>query len=283
MTTPHCGPEDCNCNGAPCIFNQTVGRCQCHCADFTFGDTCVFGQNDIPVVIAQTTRRQARHARDIFSFAGFTELNNRAPTTHVVAEAIAEYNYPNNNSQIHFLNNDIGGVLEDILNTTSALSTIGQAFGDVTAQLNGVLLQPTAIKNITFLQPYVDCQHANYSTELTNGSWECVGSCKTIPDYCHYHGQCLNHIYNGPICRCESSALEHYSGPRCESFGRGPGFYGALFGSLGGALLLVLVITGAVLLRRFWRNKPSHEPIDFEEDIFDFSGLSLSAPFSWHL
>lgn len=56
--------------------------------------------------------------------------------------------------------------------------------------------------DITDLKPYVNCtQFANYTAEISNGQWQCVGPCKTNPDYCHQHGQCVNEILKGPICR----------------------------------------------------------------------------------
>jgi hypothetical protein len=143
----------------------------------------------------------------------------------VIAEIIVEYNYPNNESHIQFLNSEIDDELMEIFDPL-ALNTIGQAFGNVTIELNGLLLQPTVIRSewryllrvffvkkptifivlflstdATDLEPYVKCQYANYTAKLNNGRWECVGACKRIPGYCHQHGECLNHIKDGPICR----------------------------------------------------------------------------------
>ncbi len=63
--------------------------------------------------------------------------------------------------------------------------------------------------NFTFLSsdiedlfPFVNCtKFANYTAEVIDGQWQCVGYCKTNPDYCHQNGDCLNEIYRGPICR----------------------------------------------------------------------------------
>lgn len=75
----------------------------------------------------------------------------------VVAETVVEYSYPNNETQIQFLNNDLEERLSNILNDTSTLDRISQAFDGVTVELN----------RITFLPPevyseYIIC-HLQYS------------------------------------------------------------------------------------------------------------------------
>lgn len=48
--------------------------------------------------------------------------------------------------------------------------------------------------------------------------------------------------------RCFKSSLEQFYGPQCDLFRYGPGFYGALFASLAGALLLLIIIVIAVIV-----------------------------------
>lgn len=56
--------------------------------------------------------------------------------------------------------------------------------------------------DITDLKDFVNCtKFAQYTAEVINGQWQCVGPCKTNPDYCHQHGKCLNNIKEGPVCR----------------------------------------------------------------------------------
>ena len=64
----------------------------------------------------------------------------------VIAEIIVEYNYSNNDTHIQFLNTEIDDELTAIFDPR-ALNTIGQAFGNVTVELNGLLLQPPVIKS----------------------------------------------------------------------------------------------------------------------------------------
>lgn len=50
--------------------------------------------------------------------------------------------------------------------------------------------------------------------------------------------------------RCYNSSLEQYHGAHCELFSWGPGFYGALFGALAAALLLLTIIIIAVIFTK---------------------------------
>ena len=52
------------------------------------------------------------------------------------------------------------------------------------------------------------------------------------------------------VDRCHSSALVQYYGPRCVSLRWGAGFYGALFGSLAAALLLLAAVGGIVWFKK---------------------------------
>ncbi|XP_071382484.1 mucin-3A [Centroberyx affinis] len=282
-----CTAEDCHCNGAPCSFNVTLGKCQCHCQGFTYGDTCSYGHNETTAVVdsdAIPTRKANISLEIMKTFEdAFNNLSSpqsqefiRTLTTElsalckevdpqnfknvqvielrpgsVVAESVAEYNYTNNETQIQIINTKLGGILTGILNDTRNLKRIAQAFGNVSVQLNGVILQPTDIKNITDLQPFINCsQFADYTAELTDGRWQCVGPCKTNPDYCHQHGECQNDILIGPTCRCYESSLEQYYGQQCDFFHWGPGFYGALFGSLAAALLLIIAVIAVIMAKR---------------------------------
>ncbi|XP_054473704.1 mucin-3B [Anoplopoma fimbria] len=197
----------------------------------------------------------------------------------VVADSVVEYIYPNNETQIQFVNTQLDGVLTNILKNKSNIKKISQAFNNSGVQLNGLTFQTPEITNITDLKHYVKCsQFANYTAVIVNGQWQCDGPCKTNPDYCHQHGECLNDINKGPTCRCYKSSLEQFYGPQCDLFRRGPGFYGALFGSLAAALLLLIIIVIAVILFkkrhtgiRKISNSYNRRLSAFEEDFFDFS------------
>lgn len=200
----------------------------------------------------------------------------------IVADTVAVYSYPNNETQIEFLNTQLDEVLSDILNDTNNLNKISQAFNgtDGIVQLNEVVVQPPTITNITDLKPFVNCsEFANFTAKVVNGKWQCVGHCQTNPNYCNQKGKCDNDVNDGPVCTCYQTSLEQYYGPQCERFRRGPGFYGALFGSLAGALLLVIIIIVVVILvkkRRTgsWKFSDYNRRLSaFDEynDFFDFS------------
>ncbi|XP_078021857.1 uncharacterized protein LOC144461871 [Epinephelus lanceolatus] len=237
-TTPQC--EDCktNCTRGTCIFNSTLGECQCNCFDFLLGDTCSFGKNDTPAHVdtgaIPTHKANITLKINVTFQVAFNNLNSPQslafinklekelealcreadPQTFkkvkvinlssgsVVTESQAEYIYPNNETQIQFVNNKLDGVLTDILNNTSNLKKISQAFNNSTVLLNGLTFQKPEIKDIQDLEPFINCsQFANYTAKIINGQWQCVGPCKTNPDYCHQHGECLNDIEKGPTCR----------------------------------------------------------------------------------
>nr|XP_029537593.1 mucin-3B-like [Oncorhynchus nerka] len=324
-TTHQCNEEDCHCHGAPCSFNDTLGLCQCHCSDSTFGDLCIYGSNVITVSFgmhffadkAVPTRKANVSLRIMREFE--TEYENmnssksqiliktlikelsalcRRADPHnfkdvkvinlkpgsIVAESIAEYTYPNNASQIDFLNNELEPILRNILNNTDNLMIISQAFENVRIQITNITFQPMEIRNIADLRSFVACRlgFANYTEELSDGSWKCVGPCKQYPDYCHRHGECFNNVQSGPICLCYESSLEQYDGPQCERFRRGRGFYAALFGALGAGILLILVlIVVFVVLRRNrggrWHidKPPARRLMSLKDDFFDFTQRDL--------
>ncbi len=65
----------------------------------------------------------------------------------VIAESIAVYNYPNNNSQIMFLNNDLGPTLEKIFNDSDSLKNLSLALGNVSIQDAQITMEPVKISS----------------------------------------------------------------------------------------------------------------------------------------
>ncbi|XP_070703600.1 uncharacterized protein [Pempheris klunzingeri] len=314
-TTPQCRDNDCHgCVRGTCKFNLTLGRCHCHCQEHVFGDLCDIGENNtsphidtgaIPTRKANFTLEIQVHFEEAFqdlnssqSLEFISKLEQQLEALcreadplsfynvqviklsegSVVAESMAEYIYTNNETQIQFVNTQLDGVLTDILNDTSNLNKISQAFNDAPVQLNGLTFQPPEIKNITDMEQFVNCtQFAKYTAEIVDEQWQCVGPCKANPDYCHQHGECHNNIHKGPICRCFESSLKQFHGPQCDLFLWGPGFYGALFGSLAAAFLIFIFIVIAVIVKKrrtgVWKRSNSYNRrlSAFEEDFFDFS------------
>ncbi|XP_052382009.1 mucin-5AC [Oncorhynchus keta] len=296
-TTHQCNEEDCHCHGAACSFNDTLGLCQCHCSDSTFGDMCIYGSNVITVSFdkAVPTRKANVSLRIMREFETEYENMNSSKSQiliktlikelsalcrradpdnfkdvkvinlkpgSIVAESIAEYTYPNNASQIDFLNNELEPILRNILNNTDNLMIISQAFENVRIQITNITFQPMEIRNISDLRSFVACRlgFANYTEELSDGSWKCY-----------------------------ESSLEQYDGPQCERFRRGRGFYAALFGALGAGILLILVLIVVIVVLQ--RNRggrwnidkpPARRLMSLKEDFFDFTqrGMLISASMS---
>ncbi|XP_015234628.1 PREDICTED: mucin-3B-like [Cyprinodon variegatus] len=255
---------------------MTLGDCQCICQDFVFGDVCSHGANETTPHIGALPTRNANITLEIYIDYqdAYKDINSndalefikklqpelealckradpesfeavqviKLTNGSVISESVVMYSYQNNDTHIRFLNTRLEDVLTDIFNDTKNLDNVSQVFS-TNVSFNGLSLHPPMITDIEHLEPFVDCSHfKNYTAEIIRGVWQCVGPCKTNHDYCQQRGDCFNDINKGPVCRCYQNSFEQYYGTRCESFRRGPGFYGALFGSLAIALLLLITI-----------------------------------------
>ncbi|XP_056591139.1 mucin-12 isoform X2 [Triplophysa dalaica] len=192
----------------------------------------------------------------------------------VMAESIAEYSYPNNNSQMIFLNQELGPALERIFNDSNSLGNLSVALGNVSIQNTEIIMQAVEISNISDLQSFVRCSvdFANFTKVIVNGKWVCVGPCQTNVNFCSEHGKCFNEI-NGPNCQCDRSNFEEFYGSQCELYRRRAGFYGVLFGSLAAfVLLLIVVIVIFVVLYRGRRTSSKRKLSSIFGDVFfDFT------------
>ncbi|XP_029990859.1 cell wall protein DAN4-like [Sphaeramia orbicularis] len=236
-------------------FSSTIPSTTPHCPEFIYGNECIYGVNDTSVNI-DTGTLPSRKVNvtlkiDITFDIAFDNLNSPEAITFinallseleplcfeadpstfkkvkvvklssgsVIADTEVEYIYPNNQTQINFVNDHLDGVLTGILNDTTNLKKIASAVNATSAQLNNVTFQAPNITNITQLEPFINCSNfVDYTPELSNGQWECVGPCKTHPNYCNRHGDCYNNIYKGPICKCYNTTLGRYYGSRCEHY-----------------------------------------------------------------
>lgn len=68
----------------------------------------------------------------------------------VIAESVAEYNYPNNNSQILFLNNDLGPTLEKIFNDSNSFKNLSIALGNVDIERGEIAMETVEIHSKFF-------------------------------------------------------------------------------------------------------------------------------------
>ncbi|XP_016373867.1 mucin-12-like [Sinocyclocheilus rhinocerous] len=199
---------------------------------------------------------------------------HRLKNGSVIAESIAVYNYPNNNSQIMFLNNDLGPTLEKIFNDSDSFKNLSIALGNASIQNAEITMGTVEISDISDLHPFVQCtvNFANFTVEIEDGAWVCVGSCKKDPNFCNQQGECQNEI-NGPQCNCYSSYFEKYYGAQCELYSRGAGFYAVLFGCLVAFALLIIVsaVMLVVLYRAKSRTSSKKRLSLFDDDFFDFT------------
>ncbi|KAI4901887.1 hypothetical protein NFI96_013861, partial [Prochilodus magdalenae] len=158
----------------------------------------------------------------------------------------AHYNYPNNQTQMDYLNNNLESRLRTILNSSTFMNLSEPLHANVSLNMSS-----PEITNIAELKPFLSCvlDFANFTMMIQEGSWICEGPCKTDPGYCNHHGDCLNGR-TGPQCQCYENNFEEHHGQQCEIYSRTPGFYAALFGSLEGAIIILILVVLFICLRR---------------------------------
>ncbi|KAF4093777.1 hypothetical protein AMELA_G00006050 [Ameiurus melas] len=296
---------------------MTSGLCKCNCSDYTYGDSCNLAINTRPVILSED--RPTRKANISLTLIqtynpDFEHLNSEASkklisvlsheisdicrradpqnfrdvkiigllSGSIIVKSIAQYNYPNNQSQIDFLNKDLETSLKNLFNNSDLLKHLSEALGNVSVQDTEVLMQTAEIANVSDLKRFLNCSSdfAGYTLKIVEGAWVCEGPCKSNPGYCNAHGDCLN-MKTGPGCLCYNTSFQEYYGTHCELFRRGAGFYAALFGSLGAALLLFITVIVIVVVRlrhrKCWSMSSSLDPRRsnlFGDYFFDFTDRS---------
>ncbi|CAM9746066.1 unnamed protein product, partial [Lampetra fluviatilis] len=98
---------------------------------------------------------------------------------------------------------------------------------------------------------------------VPNVGIQCRSPCAKQND-CLNGGKCEN-TETGPVCFCNQDGLYHYTGTKCENLTiTSPAFFGILFGSLGGLLLILIAIIV------FWRHRVSGSYKIFKSGNSDF-------------
>ncbi|KAL6464951.1 hypothetical protein MHYP_G00272680 [Metynnis hypsauchen] len=106
----------------------------------------------------------------------------------IIVNSTARYNYPNNQSQIDFLNNNLESSLKITFNNSDLLKYLSEAFGG-NVSLTEITMQAVGIANVSELRPFLNCSldFANFTMILGEGFWTCDGPCKSNPSYCNGH------------------------------------------------------------------------------------------------
>lgn len=69
----------------------------------------------------------------------------------VRTESVAEYNYPNNDTEIKSLNDDLGPKLITIFNDTNSLKNLSIALGDIPIEVGQIALEtPEVFSKLLF-------------------------------------------------------------------------------------------------------------------------------------
>ncbi|CAJ0916177.1 unnamed protein product [Ranitomeya imitator] len=166
----------------------------------------------------------------------------------IIVNSTAIYNYPNNQTGITFLNKDLELAVNNSLK--QSLPGLAQEL-NTSVSISKIDPQSPAITNVGQMMPYVNCSlaYAGYIVTCNDQNCYCSGPCFNNPAYCNYNGECFN-AKNGSICQCYKSHFYQFQGEQCELYVRTSGFYGLIFGLIGGILLLLIVVIFAVYALR---------------------------------
>ncbi|XP_068098834.1 mucin-17-like [Hyperolius riggenbachi] len=166
----------------------------------------------------------------------------------IIVNSTVTYGYPNNQTGIDFINSDLEtAVNNSLVNTIPKLSVAVNS----TVSIRGITITPPTVMNVEELKPYVTCalSYEGYEVACNNQTCYCIGPCYINPGYCNYNGICYNAV-NGSICQCYKSEFYQYSGKQCEIYEQSAGYYGLIFGIIGGVLLLLIVLIFVVIVYR---------------------------------
>ncbi|XP_040285010.1 mucin-3A-like [Bufo bufo] len=260
------------------------GICSCVCNQYLIGNECEYGKNETSAVLPERKGPTRNISVEFTIYKTFTiSLNDKSSPEYsalynqiidvlksafkhaapdyflevaihgfrngsIIVDSTAIFKYPNNQTGIDFINND----LESAMN-----SSLVQSMADLTEILKANVFiskiqagSPTITK-VEQMKKYVSCSlnYAGYIVTCNSIYCYCTGPCFNNPGYCHYHGDCFN-AANGSICQCYKYDFYQYQGEQCELYERRSGFYGLIFGLIGGALLLLIVLIFAVFVLR---------------------------------
>ncbi|XP_078463805.1 uncharacterized protein LOC144728325 [Lampetra planeri] len=157
-----------------------------------------------------------------------------------IVETYAQFNYTTESAVYNYYKNDLKKDIETKF-TTNTRAVDFMAFVNLT----------TEQLSLDELKQYIDCSTTmpKYVPKwIDDKGFVCQSLCIT-EIYCKNGGEC-QHTSNGPVCTCGTNGIYHSDGDQCQHLTvTSPAFFGILFGSLGGMLLLGIGIYA------FWRYK----------------------------
>ncbi|XP_044138121.1 cell wall protein DAN4-like [Bufo gargarizans] len=260
------------------------GICSCVCNQYLIGNECKYGKNETSAVLPERKGPTRNISVEFTIYKTFKiSLNDKSSPEYsalynqiidvlnfafklaapdyflevaihgfrngsIIVDSTAIFEYPNNQTGIDFINND----LETAMN-----SSLVQSMADLTeilkanVSISKIQTGSPTITKVEQMKKYVSCSlnYAGYIVTCNSIYCYCTGPCFNNPGYCHYHGECFN-AANGSICQCYKYDFYQYQGEQCELYERRSGFYGLIFGLIGGALLLLIVLIFAVFVLR---------------------------------
>ncbi|XP_007896060.2 mucin-3A [Callorhinchus milii] len=198
----------------------------------------------------------------------------------ILAEATGVYQYANNQTQIDYLNQKLPVALMNFINTTEILSNLSRNVSS-TVTLDDIsipspIINRTAQLNLSCVVPF-----RNYTINCSDReSCICEGTCKRIPGFCSWNGECFNQV-NGSICSCYHKPFHKFTGTHCETPVKTIGLYTVLGAVLAACLLLVIIIIIIIIVYRRQRTRypEKGDPLrwfSIEEEYFSFPQTDLN-------
>ncbi|XP_075135114.1 uncharacterized protein LOC142209979 [Leptodactylus fuscus] len=200
----------------------------------------------------------------------------------IIASSTATYSYPNNQTGINFINTNL-----EVAVNNSLVQSIPELTKTMNANvsISSINVKSPTITYVEEMKKYVSCSlnYAGYIVTCDSMYCYCTGPCFNTPGYCNYNGDCYN-AHNGSICQCYKSAFYRYKGKQCEIYERSAGYYGLIFGIIGGVLLLLIVLIFAIYILRkkrmlnlFSERRDSKMWFSYDEERTNFQHTDMDA------
>ncbi|KAG8568746.1 hypothetical protein GDO81_014131 [Engystomops pustulosus] len=307
----------------PCIGTENQqcsyinGICTCVCSRYYIGSSCEYGKNEtsavlnsggpirnisVEITINKAYTEGLKNTSSVDYIILYKQIINVLETAFrraspnyfskvvingfrrgsIIVDSTAIYTYPNNQTGIDFINNNLNKSVNTFLNESLPELT---RIMNTTVSITRIQPEPPAITMVDELKNYVTCSlnYAGYIVTCNNIHCYCTGPCFNTPDYCNYHGDCYN-AANGSICMCYKHEFYQYQGKQCELYEQTSGFYGLIFGVIGGALLLLIVLIFAICILRkkrmfslFSERAESKMWFTYDEERTNFQNTDMDA------
>nr|XP_032818226.1 uncharacterized protein LOC116946998 [Petromyzon marinus] len=254
-------------NGGTC-FNTPQCTAECKCQASYYGTDCQYGKTTINASIKTGAPKLKAFMKLNCSISPtptntIEELASAKILTKLTPLSYFNYFYNNNITNISSTDNKVFFVESYAQFNYTTESAVFDYYTntletDIRNQFNTRAVESMVLVSLTKeqlskdeLKQYINCSTTmlKYVPIWIDGiGFVCQSPCIT-EIYCKNGGEC-QHTSKGPVCTCAPNGIYHSDGDQCQHLTvTSPAFFGILFGSLGGMLLLGIGIYA------FWRYK----------------------------